>query len=67
MSDRTLRDLLTEKISNPLRECCWFARILAKDIWPTLFICGSEHVQNMVSLMQSVGQDLVVVHSDYEP
>ncbi len=65
-SDPTVRDLLRAKVSDPLRECCWFARILEKDIWPTLFICGADHLGNMVTLMQSVNQDVIVAHRDYE-
>jgi hypothetical protein len=67
IADKAVLGLLTEKLSNPLREYCWFARILANDSWPTLFICGANHVQSMVSLMQSVGQDVVVINDDYEP
>jgi hypothetical protein len=62
-----LRDELTRRISDPVRECCWFARILAANAWPTLFICGANHVGNMCSLIGSIGLDVVIVEHDYMP
>lgn len=67
VTDRALRKLLGEKISDPLRERCWFARILAKDIWPVLFVCGADHVANLLSLMDSVNQVVTLLHQDYAP
>lgn len=63
----SLRDELNVRLSYPIRECCWFARILAANAWPTLFVCGANHVANMGCLIGSVGQDAVVVEYDYEP
>ncbi len=34
-------------LSNQVREGCWVARILDMNLWPTLFICGAEHVNNI--------------------
>jgi hypothetical protein len=56
--DRTLSEV---------RERCWVARILAKQQWPTLFICGAEHSKNVAKLWRRFGLTVVVLHSDYEP
>ena len=45
------RELLHQHLLNPIRERFWLANILNLNIWPTLFICGSEHVNNMVRLI----------------
>ena len=52
---------------NEIRERCWSARILANQKWPTLFICGSNHSQNMYDLWSRFGLSAVVVHKDYKP
>lgn len=39
--DRTLSEV---------RERCWLTRILAKQQWPTLMICGAEHSQSNAKL-----------------
>lgn len=64
---RHLCEELIRRLSDPVRECCWFARILAADAWPTLFICGANHVGNMCSLIGSIGLDVVIVEHDYMP
>ena len=62
-----LRDMLTQRVSNPIRECCWFARILAHNVRPTLFVCGADHIENMRGLISSVDQRVTVAHHDYAP
>lgn len=62
-----LRDRLTRKLSDPVRERCWLARIFAKNVWPTLFICGADHIKNMHRLIRSTKQSVTVAHSDYAP
>ncbi|MDE3041135.1 MAG: hypothetical protein KGJ82_11260 [Nitrospirota bacterium] len=56
--DRTLSEV---------RERCWVARILAKQQWPTLLICGADHSQSIAKLWRRFGLHVVVLHSDYEP
>ena len=45
------RELLHQHLLNPIRERFWLANILDLNIWPTLFICGRDHVNNMVELI----------------
>jgi len=45
---------LRRRISDPVRECCWFAKLLDINIWPVLLICGEDHVENMRVLIQKV-------------
>jgi hypothetical protein len=48
------RELLHNQLLNPIRERFWLANILSLNTWPTLFICGSDHVINMLELINSL-------------
>lgn len=56
-----------DKTLYEVRERCWVARILAKQQWPTLFICGAEHSKNVAKLWRRFGLKAVVLHDDYAP
>lgn len=45
------RELLHRHLLNPIRERFWLSNILYLNTWPTLFICGSDHVNNMTDLI----------------
>lgn len=62
-----LRDKLSSRLSDAVRECCWLARILAFNVWPTLLVCGANHVGSMGCLIGGVGQEPVVAEHDYAP
>lgn len=50
-----------------VRERCWIARILAKQQWPTLLICGADHSRSVAKLWRRFGLKVFVLHEDYEP
>jgi hypothetical protein len=50
-----MRELLTNKLLHPIRERYWLADILRLNTWPTLFICGDDHGDNMRDLINSIG------------
>ena len=56
-----------ERFAGELRECIWLTRILAINIWPTLFICGADHGPRVEHLFNSVGKLAVLEVNDYEP
>ena len=60
------RDALTVQ-ANEVRERLWVARMLAEPKWPTLFICGSDHVQAVQRLWYALGLDARIVHRDFDP
>ena len=64
-----LRDTLTKYLSHPIRECCWYARILdlirRYDAPSTLFVYGADHSDAMHNLIKSTGMEVVVAHYDY--
>ena len=65
-----LRDKLHRRLSDPVRECSWVARILAVSCWPTLFVCGADHTQNIHNLINNIGQEFLavsIVEADYDP
>lgn len=48
------RELLHTHLLDPIRERFWLANILNIYTWPTLFICGSMHINNMLDLINSL-------------
>ncbi len=66
-----LRDTLTKCLSDPIRERCWYARILhlirRYDSPSTLFVCGADHAAAMYNLIESTGMKVLVAHYDYSP
>ena len=56
-----------ERLAGELRECAWVVRILAENVWPTLFICGASHATRMVDLFDRVGKLAVLEEHDYAP
>lgn len=65
----SLRDTLTQCLSDRMRECCWYARILAYCIEfesrSTLFIYGADHTAAMCNLIERTGMKVIVAHHDY--
>lgn len=62
-----VRELLTSKLVDPIRERYWLATILGINTWPTLLICGPDHGQNMQDLVNSVGYGPVYSWLKYCP
>ena len=66
-----LRETLTKRLSDPIRERCWYARILECCIRlkprSTLFICGADHIDAMYDLIESTGMKVVIAQRDYLP
>lgn len=65
--DKKLEELYSLNLDHPIRECSWLAHILSKNSWPTLLICGANHVKSVVNRAQFVGIQAVVAHEDYQP
>lgn len=64
-----LRDTLTKCLSDPIRERCWYARILhlicRYDLPSTLFVCGADHTSALYNLIESTGMTALIAHRDY--
>ena len=56
-----------DDLADGIRERVWLARILSKEEWPVLFICGSDHAVSVRRLCRRLGIDAKVAHRDYEP
>ena len=48
-----------------VRERVWVARILKKETWPLLFICGANHVVSVSRLLHRFGVNTEIVHHDF--
>jgi len=57
-----------DDLGHAVRERVWVARLLteSKAVWPTLFVCGSDHVESVRRIIRAVGMDSIVLHRDYE-
>ena len=53
--------------SDRIREQFWLQKIQKFDVWPLLFICGTNHFTSFAKLLSSAGIDVVEVHPDWEP
>ena len=58
-ANNKIKDLY-KKISDPVREICWFAKILDINKWPALLICGDDHVLNLCSLIKSIDEKILL-------
>ena len=56
-----------DALGDAVRERCWIGRMLARNQWPTLFVCGADHTDSVEQLWRSLGLPVFVVHRDYEP
>ena len=56
-----------DDLGDGIRERVWIARVLSREEWPILFICGSDHAVSVRRLCRSLGMSAKVVHRDYEP
>jgi hypothetical protein len=56
-----------DALGDAVRERCWIGRMLAHEVWPTLFVCGADHTDSVEKLWRSLGLPLTVVHRDYDP
>ena len=63
--DGALKELYNHNLSNPIRECSWLAHIIIKNSWPTLLVCGVNHVNGVISRAQNIGVKTERV--DYKP
>ncbi len=58
---------LKHNLRHGIRERVWIARIYAANLWPTLFICGADHVMNLQALLCQTGCESRIIEMDYDP
>ncbi len=63
---RRFRDAFNT-LGDGVRERCWIGRILAREEWPTLLVCGANHSLSVEQLWLSLRLPVTLVHQDYEP
>ena len=56
-----------KRLVGELRECAWVVRILAENVWPTLFICGATHATRIADLFDRLGKLALLEKQDYAP
>jgi hypothetical protein len=55
------------RASHSIRERHWLYQILGLNCWPTLFVCGANHVLPFRKLLDANGITVQVIESDWEP
>lgn len=56
-----------ERLRHEFRERVWVARIISRNMWPVLFICGSDHSASVHKLFRQLGMKAEILHSDFDP
>lgn len=56
-----------EQLMGEVREHIWVMRVLQKNDWPTLLVCGATHSVRMQLLFNSVGISVDLEANDYAP
>ena len=55
------------KLCDEVRERVCVARILSRDEWPVLFVCGSNHAVPVSVLFNCIGVQATVICHDFDP
>ena len=55
------------ELVSSIRESVWIARILSKEEWPVLLICGANHSLSFRRICHSLGINSEVLFLDYVP
>ena len=62
---------LSPKNIDEVRERVWVARVLSRDEWPVLFVCGAKHAVSVSALFKCIGKRIgvqaTVICRDFDP
>ena len=65
-----VRDAL-DKLCDEVRERVWVARVLSRDEWPVLLVCGAKHAVSVSALFKCIGKRIgvqaTVICRDFDP
>ena len=61
-----VRDAL-DKLCDEVRERVWVARVLSRDEWPVLFVCGANHAVKVSALFKRIWVQATVICEDFDP
>lgn len=53
--------------SHETRERFWLKQLCALDVWPVVFVCGAEHCNSFVELLEANNIEVVIVFKDWNP
>lgn len=60
-------DAIQEAIraSHSARESLWLDQLLKLDIWPTLFVCGANHIESFSGTLKAKQLAMKIAHRDW--
>ena len=56
-----------DKLCDEVRERVWVARVLSRDEWPVLLVCGADHAVSVSALFKRIGVQATVICRDFDP
>lgn len=63
----SVREALTDQLCHEVRERICVARILTRNEWPVLYLCGADHAVPVRRLLTRIGVRARIVHRDFDP
>ena len=54
-------------LCDKVRERVWVARVIARNEWPVLFVCGAEHAVPVSELFKDIGVHATIICRDFDP
>ena len=61
-----VREALSD-LCGEVRERVWVARVLSRDEWPVLFVCGANHADPVSRLFERVEIQATIICRDFDP
>jgi hypothetical protein len=65
LSQEQIKQLLL--VEDSKRERYWLCKVKELNVWPLLFICGSDHVRSFAQLLSTVATAVHVAHENWSP
>ena len=65
LSEEQIRQLCWEE--DLKREPYWLCKVQELNVWPLLFICGSDHIKSFTQLLSTVATAVHVAHQNWSP
>ena len=53
--------------SHSFRELYWLGQIMSFNIWPLLFVCGSNHIGSFSNILQENHIEIEIIAKDWKP
>ncbi len=66
IAQQCIIDKYNNELTDTVRKRVWYAKLLFLNKWPTLLICGVNHVNSLANLCNKLGHEVHIEDSDYK-